>query len=578
MATYAGTSLADTLTGGIAKVNDSLNGGLGNDLYRWSIGAGNDVITDTGGSDRFELSDPNNLFTSWNVYRATSTNNLVFDFAAQGKVTVINQYVGANRIENLTFSDGWGPFALSASGTGTTGSDLLVGTVAAQTLNGLAGDDLIFGYQGNDTIYGGAGDDEIVAGSGNNRIYGEAGSDDLFGGAGADTINGGGDSDTASYLDQSQGVIINFSGVSKTSGLITLANSTVYEKSGATRDTLIAVETVEGTRYADVFYGGRMDLPNSGTGGGKFIGGAGNDTFYGGGANTWMHVSHWESNTGIVINLSSTSITVGGVNVASMTGRDGLGGIDTYRLSSGYINISGSDLNDYIRGRSDVRNGWLSGGKGNDTIIGGSADDTAGFDTDGTYGVIVNLSSATFMGVASNRARDEYGNTDTLSSIESVAGTGKNDYIMGSSANNQYLSGRDGNDNIYGGAGSDYIYGDNGNDRLIGGTGRDYLNGGAGKDIFDYDSFAEIGSGSTTDMINNFVSGDRIDLSTIAAPTTNGAFIFSDTSLVEGSATGKVAYSNGWISISTDADSAAEYQIQLVGTVPATLAATDFIL
>ena len=45
-----------------------------------------------------------------------------------------------------------------------------------------------------------------------------------------------------------------------------------------------------------------------------------------------------------------------------------------------------------------------------------------------------------------------------------------------------------------------------------------------------------------------------------------------------GSAAGQVSYANGVVSINTDTDAAAEYAIKLVGTVPATLTADNFVL
>ncbi len=43
----------DTLSGGIG--NDTLRGGAGNDIYRWGPGGGQDIVTDTGGTDRIEI-------------------------------------------------------------------------------------------------------------------------------------------------------------------------------------------------------------------------------------------------------------------------------------------------------------------------------------------------------------------------------------------------------------------------------------------------------------------------------------------------------------------------------------------
>ena len=44
------------------------------------------------------------------------------------------------------------------------------------------------------------------------------------------------------------------------------------------------------------------------------------------------------------------------------------------------------------------------------------------------------------------------------------------------------------------------------------------------------------------------------------------------------SVAGQIHYSNGIISINTDSDAATEYEIQLTGEIPTTLAATDFVL
>ena len=58
MAIFNGTDGNDTLVGSAGNVDDALNGDLGNDVYRYSLGSGNDVISDTGGADTIELSDP----------------------------------------------------------------------------------------------------------------------------------------------------------------------------------------------------------------------------------------------------------------------------------------------------------------------------------------------------------------------------------------------------------------------------------------------------------------------------------------------------------------------------------------
>ncbi|MBY4893885.1 hypothetical protein KUL25_14040 [Rhodobacteraceae bacterium N5(2021)] len=81
---------------------------------------------------------------------------------------------------------------------------MLVGTVAADTLLGGDGNDLIRGGAGSDFLVAGAGDDmviggacndDILGGAGNDMLYGDAGNDRIFGDDGDDMIVGGTGSD-----------------------------------------------------------------------------------------------------------------------------------------------------------------------------------------------------------------------------------------------------------------------------------------------------------------------------------------------------------------------------------------------
>ena len=65
-------------------------------------------------------------------------------------------------------------------------------------------------------------------------------------------------------------------------------------------------------------------------------------------------------------------------------------------------------------------------------------------------------------------------------------------------------------DVLYGGSGSDTLNGGDATDVLIGGYGRDTIDGGNGNDTI-------LSLNDTNDIINNFVSGDKIDLSAIDA-------------------------------------------------------------
>lgn len=142
-------------------------------------------------------------------------------------------------------------------------------------------------------------------------------------------------------------------------------------------------------------------------------------------------------------------------------------------------NYTGTTGNDWIGGTSEVDtiNGNdgdddIAGNNGSDTFNGGNGSDTAWFgDTLSiTTGVTVDLLSGT--------AIDQYGNTDTLISIENILGSDFVDTITGDAGNN-ILDGWIGNDTIIGGGGDDTI---------IGGitTDAEVMTGGIGSDTFKY--------------------------------------------------------------------------------------------
>ena len=190
--------------------------------------------------------------------------------------------------------------------------------------------------------------------------------------------------------------------------------------------------------------------------------------------------------------------------------------------------------------------------------------------------------SAYTMTVNVTAVRDDLTKTGTAGN-DTLAGdtidAGSHDSLSGL-AGNDSLSGLAGNDTLDGGAGNDTLNGGSGNDTLIGGVGKDALTCGAGNDIFDFNALTELGLDSATrDVITDFTVGqDKIDLSTIDANTLlagDQAFTFV-TSFT--TTAGQVRYSGGFVYLNTDTDTAAEYAIQLTGTVPAALTAANFVL
>ncbi|MBI5349651.1 MAG: hypothetical protein HZB77_10120, partial [Chloroflexi bacterium] len=110
------------------------------------------------------------------------------------------------------------------------------------------------------TFVGDDNDNYIVGSAGNDRIYGMGGDDTLIGLGGDDVIDGGAGSDTVDYSGSGAAVIVNLNLGTATGAAI-----------GS--DTLISIENVIGSAFADTLTG--SDAAN------RIEGGAGNDTLTG---------------------------------------------------------------------------------------------------------------------------------------------------------------------------------------------------------------------------------------------------------------------------------------------------------
>src|SRR5690606_9558488 len=68
----------------------------------------------------------------------------------------------------------------SATISGTTGSDVLIGDSSSQTLDGSSGSDLLFAGGGNDSLLGGDSNDTLDGGTGDDTLIGGNGTDHYF--------------------------------------------------------------------------------------------------------------------------------------------------------------------------------------------------------------------------------------------------------------------------------------------------------------------------------------------------------------------------------------------------------------
>jgi hypothetical protein len=149
----------------------------------------------------------------------------------------------------------------------------------------------------------------------------------------------------------------------------------------------------------------------------------------------------------------------------TLTGTDGA---DTICGGGGNDTIKGAGGNDTLKGEDGADK--LFGGTGGDTLDGGLNSDIADF-SGSLAAVTASLTSGTATGEGS----------DTMTSVEWLTGSPKNDTLTGNGGNNT-LNGGGGGDTLNGEAGTDKLNGAAGVDMLHGGLGNDTVVGGGSAD------------------------------------------------------------------------------------------------
>lgn len=325
---------------------------------------------------------------------------------------------------------------------------------------------------------------------------------------------------------------------------------------------------VDGGAGDDDIYGdeGDDDL-NGGDGNDMLVGGTGFDALSGGAGDDDLDGNEDDD---LLEGANGSDNLDGGSGDDDLDGGSGNdmlnGGVgDDYLLGGdGVDNLLGGSGNDelYAGSGNDIVNGGTGDdliiggdGAGNDQYIGGTGIDTVKY-TSAIAGITVNLTT----GSAKSISTDSGIGVDRLASIENVIGGNFNDILTGSALGNK-------------------LEGGSGDDVLIGGLGKDTLIGGAGADVFKYAKVTESGLDFKHDVISDFASGDKIDLSAIDAKagfTNNDAFTFLTQAPTTSNANGVLWVSNGVLYGSTDRDVAAEFEIELTGVT--SLTAADFVL
>ncbi|MFN3847026.1 MAG: calcium-binding protein, partial [Paracoccaceae bacterium] len=233
---------------------------------------------------------------------------------------------------------------------GSSGDDLLIGTVWADDIDGDAGDDNIDGRDGDDVISGGDGHDHLLGGAGHDTIFGGRGNDILMGQDGDDHLFGG-DGDDSLFGGAGDDILDGGAG----NDLLDGGSGNDILLGDAGHDTLI------GGDGDDVLDGGDGDdLLLDGAGRDVVLGGAGDDTvlaatdgeddwFFGGeGSDT---IDYSATIQGVVIDLAH------GMATGDEIGRDTIEGFE--------IAIGGAGDDHFIVGNEGS---ILSGGSGFNTF------------------------------------------------------------------------------------------------------------------------------------------------------------------------------------------------------------------
>jgi Ca2+-binding RTX toxin-like protein len=340
--------------------------------------------------------------------------------------------------------------------TGTSGNDTLSGSNEADTISGLAGDDWLAGGQGNDILDGGS--------------HGSGG-------------------DYADYSADPAAVQVN------------LATGLAVDGWG-NNDSLTGIENIHGSAFNDLLIGGADTN--------YFRPGAGDDTVDGGSGFDMLYYT--TATSGLTVDLAAGTASGGGIGTDTIANIEGVQGgtfADKLTLSNAAGILYGRSGADTLTGGTGGDN--FVGGSGNDIIHGGDGIDQVIYNDDWLIeqGVQVNLMTGT--------VSDNWGGTDTLTSIEQVIGSPFDDTLLGGNPLSgsgitdgfEGFSGEAGNDLIDGGTGFDrasYINATTAVKATLGGTGTGTAQDGLGG-IDTLISIEELRGSSHADTLTGSDSG-----------------------------------------------------------------------
>lgn len=449
-------------------------------------------------------------------------------------------------IENANFGPA-GNDSIEANGRssvyGGSGDDLIQGLSGSNWFSGNQGNDtLIAGIQGRDSIYGGKGNDVIGAlltsgGSNNlgiqglqitgsqvefggpsgNFISANFGTDLVRGSQDRDMIYGGKDNDTLEgvgnqvYVSGDLGNDI----VSVMNRDAQVAFSDKVAIQASERSTLLGGEGNDSLLGPIGNFGDGRNSLDGGVGNDTMRGWASRDTLKGGAGDDLISTGLPDDSLNGLVNQNG--VPLNSPNYLGQNLLDGGEGNDTLIAGSVSDSMIGGLGNDCLTGIFNQADGGvgndtidatsigtgvaisqitLTGGAGNDVLIGNTNAGVTNFFNDGTGNDLI------VFGGTSNQLIGDGGGSDTVRAVEnstspvSITLINGSNTLIGALGDDSLVSGG-GNDSLRGEGGNDTLFGGGGDDILWGGSGSDSLIGGDGNDTL----YGQGSSGSTADVL-----------------------------------------------------------------------------
>jgi len=457
------------VTANTTTLSDSLVGGAGADIFRFSTIAGletGDTVTGGAGTDTIILAA-----TAADVTAVLTNVRTVENITTTGTGFAINITVGASTMAASTTLTTNASAQSTSTGLLTYNGSAVVLTTVVQNVTGTGANDVIAGGSGNDIIVGGAGTDAITGGLGIDNLSGGDGVDTFTVatlGAGfvglttAETVNGGSGTDILTFAAGALAVAS-----TDLLGLVSVETITIQNTTETASITLTdAVYTADGVTTLTV-----------------------NNVLATSGALTLVAGSLSAANS-VKVDISKTDNTATAA-IALGAGNDTVT-VDQVALDNTTTVITGGAGTDTLAIKANT------GGAATTVVAGVTGFETVSFTTAaGTYNIVVNDAN-----VASGITQTVDGSilTGTLLWDGTLELDGLYNITTGTGA-----------DSLTGGAKNDTISAGGGDDSITGALGADQLTGGAGADTFVYSlgaAFTTTQSNATlTDTITDWTSG-----------------------------------------------------------------------